>query len=83
MPVISESMSMIIQYGFAGMSIILLFVIIWLIRELITLLKANQVIISENSKIMHTMDDHIKTQIEQNKNLNEKLLSRPCIAKGE
>ena len=41
-------MSPLIQYGFAGFSLILLAVLVWLIRELLIVLKANNRVMQLN-----------------------------------
>ena len=46
----SVIMSPLLQYGFAGFSIVLLGVLVWLIRELLSVLKENNRVIAENTQ---------------------------------
>jgi hypothetical protein len=72
---------MVMQYGFAGFSVILLSMLFWLIRILITLLKENTKIIGENTatiaKVGETTGELKGLMIE----VKDELLSRPCLMK--
>ena len=72
----------IIQYGFLGFSAVLLGIIIWLIRRLLGVLEANNLIIAANTaaieRLMNDTDDLLKL----NRSLHDKIISRPCIAGG-
>lgn len=72
-----------IQYGFAGMCLILLAMLFWIVKALVKLLEANQVVISKNNQVMASLDDHIREDIKLNRSIFNKLLARPCIAKNE
>ena len=73
----------VIQYGFAGLSIILLSFIFWLVRQLIMLLKENNKVISENTAAINNLTKNSNDQLKLQRDISDKLLSRPCIARGE
>ena len=78
----------LVQYGFAGLCIILMMFLFWLVKQLIGLLKANQVIIAENTKAFNRLieksDAHLdlaKQQLVLQREISNMLLQRPCIAR--
>lgn len=77
----SVIMSPLIQYGFAGFSLILLAVLVWLIRELLFVLKANNRVIAENTHAIETVDKSTTNTFEIMVEIKDELLKRPCIAK--
>lgn len=74
-------MSPIIQYGFAGFSLILLAVLVWLIRELLIVLKANNRVIAENTQAIKSVDKNTTATFDIMVEIKDELLKRPCIAK--
>ena len=75
-------MNPIIQYGFAGLSVILLAFLAWLVKRLLTLLEKTTNIIKENTNIIDSLKEEsgeVKGVVSELKDL---LLSRPCISKG-
>ena len=74
-------MSPMIQYGFAGFCLILIGVIIWLIRELLSVLKENNKVIALNTqtieKVVKATSDTFGIMV----GIKDNLLKRPCIAK--
>lgn len=74
-------MGPLIQYGFAGFSLILLAVLVWLIRELLTVLKANNKVIAENTQAIKSVDENTKDTFGIMVEIKDELLKRPCIAK--
>lgn len=74
-------MSPLIQYGFAGFSLILLAVLIWLIRELLKVLKENNKVIAENTQAIKAVDQHTSDTFDIMVSIKDQLLKRPCIAK--
>jgi len=74
-------MSPLIQYGFAGFSLILLAVLIWLIRELLSVLKENNKVIAENTHAINSVDKSTKETFGIMVEIKDELLKRPCIAK--
>jgi len=77
----SVIMSPLIQYGFAGFSIVLLAVLIWLIRELLSVLKESNKVIAENTQAIKYVGTVTKNTFEIMVEVKDELLKRPCIAK--
>jgi hypothetical protein len=77
----TQIMSPIIQYGFAGFSLILLGVLIWLIRELLKVMKENNKIIAANTLAIIAVDKHSMETLNILVEVKDTLLQRPCIAK--
>ena len=48
-------MGPVIQYGFAGFSVILLGILIWLIRELLFILRTNNKVIAKNTEAINNV----------------------------
>ena len=70
-------MSPLIQYGFAGFSLILLGVLIWLIRELLGVLKENNKVISENTAAIRMVDKNTTDSFKIMVEIKDQLLQRP------
>ena len=66
----------IFQFGFAGFAAVLLAILVWLIRRLLDVLDANTEAIQGMSK---TTSDEMRLM----RDLYNKIISRPCIAKHE
>jgi len=78
-----------IQYGFAGLSFILIGIIVWMITQLIS-------VINNNNKVLAKLHDTANSSIEADEKLREaiketkdeirgfkdELLKRPCISKN-
>jgi len=77
----SVIMSPLIQYGFAGFSLILLAVLIWLIRELLSVLKENNRVIAENTQAIKSVDKNTNDTLGIMIEIKDELFKRPCIAK--
>lgn len=80
----------IVQYGFLGLSAILLGIIVWLIRRLLVLLEQTNSIIAQNTQAIAKNSSAIDEQTLQTAEtakavwrLHDKLISRPCIAARE
>jgi hypothetical protein len=73
----------IVQYGFLGFSAVLLGVVIWLIRRLLGVLEANSRIIAANTEAIRDLTNMTADLLKLNRNLYDKVISRPCIAAGE
>jgi len=69
----------IIQYGFAGLSAILLAILVWLIQRLLGVLHETNQVISKNNETIHYVDKHVITNIAVTQDLRDRLLQRPCI----
>jgi len=73
----------VIQYGFLGLSAVLLCIIVWLIKQLLIVLKATNKIIAANTATTNDLVIIIGDLIALTRSIHDKLISRPCIAKGE
>jgi hypothetical protein len=76
-------MTPLLQYGFAGMCIILIGIIIWLISKLLGVLEKTNNIIAENTKAIILVDQRTIESFALLVVCKDKLISRPCIAKFE
>lgn len=81
-----ETWSPAIQYGFAGFSVLLLIVIVWLIKQLLKTIDGNNQLLSQNNKVIAGNTEAIKTVNETArdtrglmKDIRDQLLSRPCL----
>lgn len=74
-------MTPIIQYGFAGFCGILLVILVWLISQLLKILKENNVVISTNTQAIQAVSSLTKSTFDVSVECKDKLLQRPCIAK--
>jgi hypothetical protein len=70
---IQSVMSPMIQYGFAGMSFVLLAVLWWTIRRLLDVLSRNTAVIEESSRT----SAEVLRVVSQ---FREELMRRPCLA---
>lgn len=77
------SAEMVVQYGFAGFSIVLLGVLIWLLRKFIELQKQTIDALNENTDVTRGAKQKILTIEKTTFDIRDKLQSRPCIAKKE
>ncbi len=73
----------VVQYGFLGFSVVLLGVVVWLIRRLLSVMEANNTIIAENTAAMKALTVTVSDLMLLNRSLHDKLISRPCIAREE
>jgi cell division protein FtsB len=73
----------VIQYGFLGFSVVLLGVVIWLIKRLLSVLDANNKIIAANTQAINDLTKMTGDLLKLNRSVHDKLLSRPCIAELE
>ncbi|HBG77487.1 MAG TPA: hypothetical protein DDW84_01375 [Phycisphaerales bacterium] len=74
-------MTPLIQLGFAGLCIILLGILVWVIRELIKVLKETNAVIAGNTQAIQSVDKNAKDALDVSIELKNDLLQRPCIAK--
>jgi hypothetical protein len=81
-------LSPIFQYGFAGMSGVLLLILWWLISRLLALLKETNGIIAANTTAILNVGSttaEVKAmtgdELKLMRIVNERLLARPCIAR--
>jgi len=73
----------IVQYGFLGFSAVLLGLVIWLIQKLLKALEASSAIIAANTEAIRNLTAQTCDLLKLNRSVHDKLLARPCIARGE
>ena len=73
----------VVQYGFLGFSVVLLGIVIWLIRRLLGVLEATNRIIAANTEAIKDVTALTSELLTLNRQLHDKIISRPCIANGE
>ena len=71
------------QYGFLGLSAVLLALVFWLIRRLLAVLESANAIIAANTKAISDLTNMTSDLMKLNRSLHDKLISRPCIAHKE
>lgn len=72
-------LSPMVQYGFLGFSGVLLIIIVWLISNLLKLLKDSNDVISSHNNLIALLNSSISEMTDSNRVLHNKILSRPCI----
>jgi len=73
----------IIQYGFAGLSIVLLGFLAWLVKRLLSVLERTTGVIEQNTNVISCLKEETDESKKIIADIRDKLMSRPCIAKGE
>ena len=72
-----------IQFGFAGFSIVLVGIIVWLIKRLLAILQQTNDIIAANTNAICEVGKMTKVQSELVRTVHDQLLSRPCLLQVE
>ena len=67
------------QLGFAGLSVVLLAIIVWLIRRLLGILDHNNQIIAANTHAIIELRKTTSEELKLVRDLREKMLQRPCL----
>lgn len=78
-----ETLGYFREGGMAGVAAVLLIILFWLIRQLITLQKETNAIISSHNEISKQIFDLQARMICTLDNVHLKLITRPCIRKEE
>jgi len=73
----------IVQYGFLGFSGVLLGILVWLIRRLLSVLERNTEVIANSISTTDNLTHMVAELLTLNRTVHEKLISRPCIARHE
>ena len=83
MEVTPDIMAPVVQYGFAGLSMVLLAILVWLINQLLVLIKSNNealnAVHASTQQMISLASDGVRLQRE----IHDKLLARPCIARSK
>jgi len=80
---VTSNYELIMQLGFAGFAILLLSILFWLVKQLITLQKETNKIIAEHSAVSTLIYNAQNKMIQTIDTLHDKIISRPCIAMKE
>ncbi len=72
-------LSPIIQFGFAGFCGVLLVILVWLTKRLLGLLVTNNEVITANTHAIQSVDERTADEVRLLRDVNDKLLSRPCL----
>ena len=75
-------LSPIVQYGFAGLSAVLLAILVWLINKMLGLLEKTNQIISDNTDAIRDVDKRTGEELKLLRSVHDKLISRPCMAEN-
>ena len=68
-----------IQFGFAGFAFLLVLVIVWLIRRLLTILEQTGEIIAGNTTAINRVHESIEDQKTLMRDIRDELFKRPCL----
>lgn len=71
--------NLVMQGGFAGLCVVLLGIVVWLIKQLLKVLEQNNAVITANT---HAILDINNLQTEHKRlltNIHDTLLQRPCV----
>ncbi len=69
----------IVQCGFAGMCAILLAIVVWLISQLLSVIKENNKVIAKNNELVSGVITQLGRQEEQHAVISRHLAERPCL----
>jgi len=70
----------IVQGGFAGMCVILLGIVFWMIRKLLDVLSKNTEAFAANTSAINRLNVNMTEQRTEIAGLKEEMYRRPCIA---
>jgi F0F1-type ATP synthase membrane subunit b/b' len=71
----------VIQYGFAGLCVILLGILVWLVKQLLGVIDRNNEVIATNTLAIQAVDANAKEAKDVTIELKDELYRRPCIAR--
>lgn len=69
----------IVQCGFAGMCAILLAIVVWLISQLLKVIRDNNTVIARNNELVSGVIQQLGRQEEQHASIGRQLAERPCL----
>lgn len=78
---INTVLSPIIQYGFAGMCVILMAFSFWMVKSLITMSSQSNQVIAANTAALQTLIESNKSYTQALEDLRLDLAKKPCIAR--
>ena len=72
--------SKLIQCGFAGMCVILICIVVWLVKRLLDVLEKNTLAFCANMEAINNNTKMIEDQKIISKEMKDLLLTKPCIS---
>lgn len=72
------AMSPIIQFGFAGFSMLLLGLIFWLVRKVLEVLQETNTVIQANTSAIQRLVEGSEDELSLMRKIYDRLISRPC-----
>jgi len=78
-----QAVEWIVQFGFAGFCAALLGVLVWLVRQLLQLQRDSSDVIARNTEAVHDLLTLVSDSVRLLREVHNKLLARPCIAREE
>jgi hypothetical protein len=75
----AKAITPVLDYGFAGFALVLVGVIVWLIRQLLTVLRQNNRVIERNTAAIVAITKDTEDTKRQVALLREELLKRSCL----
>jgi len=77
----------IIQYGFAGLSVVLLGFLAWLVKRLLSVLEKTTKVIAENTSVIGSQGQEVQKELSEVKELtidiHNMMLQRQCVARDK
>jgi hypothetical protein len=70
----------VVQYGFAGFCVILLGILVWMIKQLLTVLKENNKVIATNTQAIQAVHSITEETRDITIDVKDTLNRKPCIA---
>ena len=83
MPDLLQCWSPLIQGGFAIFSLMLLGVVVWLVKQLLKVLRDNSKVIEQNTEAFTVLSTTSQKTEELMQDIHDQLLARPCLLKHD
>jgi len=71
-------MQPIMQFGFAGLCVALLGIVIWLIKQLLAVIDRNNIVVMGNTQAIMAVDKNAKDARDIALELKNEIIRRPC-----
>jgi len=78
-----QIIKVVVQFGFAGTTGVLLWMVYSLTQKLLSVLEDNNRVISKNTDTIRRMEITLTTETSLLQDTHDKIISRPCIASKE
>jgi hypothetical protein len=69
----------LVQYGFAGLAAVLLFLLYWLIKRIFDVLAECAEVIANNTSALAALEGRIDDEARLHRDIRDRLLGRPCL----